>query len=97
MKSNVYRQDAGPEVDSAWKSLGADCKFSFIPSLVLFMLRYTIDSAARIPNDKAAKSGLASDQVKIKDKYGGGYPAHVEGLHHLHCLVWFPSSHSSSH
>jgi hypothetical protein len=37
--------------------------------------------------EEAGKSGLASDQVKIREDYGGGYPAHVEGLHHLHCLV----------
>ncbi|KAL5118838.1 hypothetical protein ACEQ8H_003160 [Pleosporales sp. CAS-2024a] len=68
MKSNVFRLDAGPEVDAAWKSLGADY------------------NPARIPIAEAARSNLAPDQVKIKDKYGGGYPAHVEGLHHLHCL-----------
>lgn len=45
------------------------------------------DSAARVPEEQAARSGIAEDQVKIKEKYGGGYPAHVEGLHHLHCLV----------
>jgi hypothetical protein len=69
LKSSVFRQDAGPEVDAAWKTLGADFH------------------AARIPADQAARSGLAQDQVKIKEKYGGGYPANVEGLHHLHCLV----------
>ncbi|KAF2736914.1 hypothetical protein EJ04DRAFT_410040, partial [Polyplosphaeria fusca] len=42
--------------------------------------------AARVPVDLATKSGLAPDQVKVSEKYGGGYPAHVEGLHHLHCL-----------
>lgn len=42
--------------------------------------------AARVPTEEAGKSGLAKDQVKIKEKYGGGYPANVEGLHHLHCL-----------
>ncbi|KAK7183635.1 tat pathway signal sequence [Paraphaeosphaeria sporulosa] len=68
LSSNPFRSDAGPEVDAAWKSLGADY------------------SAARIPLDLAAKSGLAPDQVQIKQKYGGGYPAHVEGMHHLHCL-----------
>ena len=26
LKANIFRQDAGPEVDAAWKSLGADCK-----------------------------------------------------------------------
>jgi hypothetical protein len=45
------------------------------------------DHAARIPLHEAEHSGLAPDQVKIKEEYGGGYPAHVEGLHHLHCLV----------
>ncbi|KAH7112814.1 hypothetical protein B0J11DRAFT_541974 [Dendryphion nanum] len=68
MKSNVFRQDFGPEVDAAWKSLGADFH------------------AVRIPTDQAARSNLAPDQVKIKEKYGGGYPANIEGLHHLHCL-----------
>lgn len=28
LKSNVFRQDAGPEVDAAWKSLGADREYS---------------------------------------------------------------------
>lgn len=35
---------------------------------------------------EAAKSGLKHDQVQINPKYGGGFPANVEGLHHLHCL-----------
>jgi hypothetical protein len=34
----------------------------------------------------AQKSGLAHDQVKINQKYGSGYHANIEGLHHLHCL-----------
>jgi Mycotoxin biosynthesis protein UstYa len=42
--------------------------------------------ALAVPEAEALKSGIARDQVKIKDKYGGGYPANVEGLHHLHCL-----------
>jgi hypothetical protein len=68
LKLNAFRQDAGPEVDAAWKSLGADF------------------SAVRIPASEAARSNIRSDQVKIKEKYGGGFPANVEGLHHLHCL-----------
>lgn len=40
-----------------------------------------------IPADQAEKSGLLPDQVKISGKYGGGFPANVEGLHQLHCLV----------
>ena len=40
----------------------------------------------RVPAELADASNLAPDQVKINAKYGGGYPANVEGLHHLHCL-----------
>lgn len=43
-------------------------------------------SAVRIPASEAGKSNIRADQVKIKEKYGGGFPANVEGLHHLHCL-----------
>jgi hypothetical protein len=45
------------------------------------------DRGVRVPAEDAEESGLAADQVKIKEKYGGGFPANVEGLHHLHCLV----------
>ncbi|KAF2092284.1 hypothetical protein K490DRAFT_32878 [Saccharata proteae CBS 121410] len=68
LKENVFRQDAGPEVDAAWKALGVDYR-----SVV-------------VPVDQAEESGLLPDQVKISPKYGGGFPANVEGLHHLHCL-----------
>ena len=26
LRENVFRQDAGPEVDAAWTSLGVDCE-----------------------------------------------------------------------
>jgi hypothetical protein len=39
-----------------------------------------------VPSALAQKSGLQLDQVKVSAKYGGGYPANLEGLHHLHCL-----------
>lgn len=65
---NIYRQDAGPEVDMAWNDLGIN------------------NRAIAVPVVLAAKSGIEPHQVKINDKYGGGYPANVEGLHHLHCL-----------
>jgi len=39
-----------------------------------------------LPESEAAESGFRADQVKINEKYGGGYPANIEGLHHLHCL-----------
>ncbi|KAL4948031.1 hypothetical protein BDW69DRAFT_203833 [Aspergillus filifer] len=67
-KENIYRQEAGPDVDAAWKALGADYR------------------AIRVPVEEAAKSGITPDQVQINEAYGGGYPANVEGLHHLHCL-----------
>ena len=40
-----------------------------------------------VPAEEAARAGLRHDQVKIQEKYGGGFPANVEGLHQLHCLV----------
>ncbi|KAH8683158.1 hypothetical protein BGZ60DRAFT_367591 [Tricladium varicosporioides] len=42
--------------------------------------------AIAVPISEAAASGIAADQVQINSKYGGGFPANVEGLHHLHCL-----------
>ncbi|KAF2016383.1 hypothetical protein BU24DRAFT_492479 [Aaosphaeria arxii CBS 175.79] len=39
-----------------------------------------------IPASEAEKTGIRSDQVKISQIYGGGFPANVEGLHHIHCL-----------
>ncbi|KAL2784373.1 hypothetical protein BJX66DRAFT_88740 [Aspergillus keveii] len=67
LKENIFRQDAGPEVDAAWEALGVDYR------------------PIRVPADEAARSGMAHDQVQIREEYGGGYPANVEGLHHLHC------------
>ncbi|KAL3488371.1 hypothetical protein BJX62DRAFT_179584 [Aspergillus germanicus] len=40
----------------------------------------------RVPAHEAARSGIAHDQVRIQEAYGGGYLVNVEGLHHLHCL-----------
>ena len=44
------------------------------------------DRGIAVPLDEAPKSGIKPDQVQINPKYGGGFPANVEGLHHLHCL-----------
>ncbi|KAG0650027.1 Oxidase ustYa [Hyphodiscus hymeniophilus] len=68
LRENVFRQDAGPEVDAAWATLGVNYR------------------SLAVPMEEAARTGLKPDQVKINEKYGGGYPANVEGLHHLHCL-----------
>jgi hypothetical protein len=43
--------------------------------------------ALKVPESEARAAGITQNHVKIADKYGGGYPANVEGLHHLHCLV----------
>lgn len=45
------------------------------------------DRALAIPEEDAAKSGITPSHVRINPKYGGGYPANLEGLHQLHCLV----------
>ncbi|ORY17949.1 hypothetical protein BCR34DRAFT_473967 [Clohesyomyces aquaticus] len=39
-----------------------------------------------VPANEGDRTGLRKDQVQVSDYYGGGYPANVEGLHHLHCL-----------
>ncbi|KAF2463585.1 uncharacterized protein BDR25DRAFT_337742 [Lindgomyces ingoldianus] len=39
-----------------------------------------------VPASEAERTGLRHDQVQVSDYYGGGFPANVEGLHHLHCL-----------
>lgn len=40
-----------------------------------------------IPQEVGPEVGLSEEKVQINPKYGGGFPANVEGLHHLHCLV----------
>ncbi|MCJ1380834.1 hypothetical protein MMC17_003943 [Xylographa soralifera] len=42
--------------------------------------------SAIVPADLADQAGLSPDHVQVSEKYGGGFPANVEGLHHLHCL-----------
>ncbi|KZM24528.1 uncharacterized protein EKO05_0008690 [Ascochyta rabiei] len=39
-----------------------------------------------VAESEAEHSGIRQHQVKISREYGGGFPANVEGLHHLHCL-----------
>ncbi|KAF9889812.1 hypothetical protein FE257_006902 [Aspergillus nanangensis] len=68
MHENIYRQDAGPEVDAAWAALGVDYRPLWVPP------------------EAGEEAGIAHDQVKVSDQYGGGFPANLEGLHHLHCL-----------
>lgn len=45
------------------------------------------DRAFVVPPSDGPRSGLTpKTHVHISPRYGGGYPANVEGLHHLHCL-----------
>lgn len=60
----------------------------FTSSVYLDILAHDpIDRAIQISDSNAKDSGLSGSQVRIKQKYGGGYPANVEGFHHLKCLV----------
>lgn len=45
------------------------------------------DRSVLVSQELGEKVGLAGDQVQVNEKYGGGFPANVEGLHQLHCLV----------
>jgi hypothetical protein len=89
LHQNVYRQPAGPEVDAAWDALGVNCKSALWQQYSHGRLVLIIgpDRSVVIPEDDAERTGLRNDQVKISQEYGGGFPANVEGLHHLHCLV----------
>jgi hypothetical protein len=46
-----------------------------------------IDRSIVVSLDEAEETGLRDDQVQVSEEFGGGFPANVEGLHHLHCLV----------
>lgn len=86
MKKSVFRKDPGPEVDAAWESLGINSLFPLHEDCArVYWLEK--DRVIRLAPEDAHRAGLASDYVKINEKHGGGYPANIEGFHHLHCLV----------
>lgn len=85
LHENIYRQAAGPEVDAAWEALGTDCEQT--RTSTLSVANVCSDRSVLIPPEEAEKTGLRHDQVRVTPRYGGGFPANVEGLHHLHCLV----------
>lgn len=88
LKENVYRLPASPEVDVAWEALGVNCAWRDDENIRSNSdLTNVIDRSAVVTEDIAKSVGLRRDQVKISQEFGGGYPANVEGLHHLHCLV----------
>ena len=45
------------------------------------------DNPIIVPESEAERSGIRRGQVKISKDLGGGFPANVEVLHQLHCLV----------
>ena len=57
-----------------------------VPPLEVQSAHHIPDRALRVPVEEAPKSGLRHDLVQINPRHGGGFPANVEGLHHLHCL-----------
>jgi hypothetical protein len=85
LHQNIFRQSAGPEVDAAWDALGVNCKSN--PSTNMSIPTVASDRSIVVPEKEAERTGLRHDQVKVSQEYGGGFPANVEGLHHLHCLV----------
>jgi hypothetical protein len=92
MKLNAFRQPAGPEVDAAWNSLGTDCAslpnpFPFASTHLSSTPLTSPDRAFVVSPSDGPRSGLTpKTHVHISPQYGGGYPANIEGLHHLHCL-----------
>jgi hypothetical protein len=91
LHQNIYRQSAGPEVDAAWNALGVNCKSS--SSTHNLVLTGALDRSIVVPEAEGERTGLRHDQVKVSQEYGGGFPANVEGLHHLHCLVSTEKTH----
>jgi hypothetical protein len=85
----IYRQEAGPEVDAAWSALGTDCTHTHYTSLQNLQRADTrVVFAIVVPASEAERSGISLDRLRVGEEYGGpGYPAFVEGLHQLHCLV----------
>jgi hypothetical protein len=47
----------------------------------------TPDNSVLIPEEKAESYGLLAGQVKMRKETGGGFPAYVDALHLMHCLV----------
>ncbi|KAH7117709.1 hypothetical protein B0J11DRAFT_552470 [Dendryphion nanum] len=70
--SERKQQQAGPEVDAAWDALRTNCKL--------------LDGSVARSDAEAKESGIRHDQVRLTMDYSRGFPANVEGLHHLHCL-----------
>jgi hypothetical protein len=82
---NIYRKPPSDEVDAAWTALGIDCKWPRTGGM--YKADIAVDRSVIIPESEANRTRLRPDQVKVSKHYGGGFPANVEGLHHLHCLL----------
>lgn len=56
--------------------------------ICFFFFLFFLDRSILIPPHLAQPLGLKPNQhVHAREKFGGGYVANLEGLHHLHCLV----------
>ena len=51
------------------------------------MTSLSADNPIVVPESQAERSGIRRGQVKMSKLLGGGFPANVEVLHQLHCLV----------
>jgi hypothetical protein len=47
----------------------------------------TPDNSVLIPEEEAESYGLLAGQVKMRKETGGRFPAYVDALHLMHCLV----------
>lgn len=71
---------------SEWIVRSPYFSYSHVSLLYVLLILIVTDRAAIVPPELAVASGLIESQVQVSDRYGGGFPANVEGLHHLHCL-----------
>lgn len=90
LKENIYRQSAGEEVDAAWEALGVDCGLMHTNGVDQKLISPS-DRPVVVPEQSGKAMGL-HHHVRVNEKYGGGFPANIEGLHHLHCLVRYQYS-----
>jgi hypothetical protein len=88
MDENVFRKNGSTEVDKAWESLGVDCMPHLLNYLVAVLTKPILDRPGVISYKDGIASGLTDAHVQINPKHGGGFIVNVEGMHHLHCLVW---------
>ena len=67
LRSNVFRQHAGPEVDAAWKSLGADCRSTCLLSPSLNVTNRTSQTVQQ-EYQQTKQLNLACQSIKSESK-----------------------------